>query len=66
MYSFEIKALETRRFRYLRSWFTIGALIITYTILVLPYYAYSIMGPKPNSLYLLRPLLYVAFRPVGS
>ena len=29
----------------------IGALIITYTIVVVPYYDYSIMGPKPYSNY---------------
>ena len=27
----------------------VGALIITYTILVVPYYNYSIMAPKPYS-----------------
>ena len=39
---------------------TIGALIITYTILGVPYYNYSIMGPK-----LLRPLYYSPTAPLN-
>ena len=46
-----INAVRTRHIFSTVFTFNIGALIITYIILGVPYYTYSIMGPKPYSNY---------------